>query len=117
MSQSKVGLSGAHGLSALIPRRRNGRCRGFSIGLLFSEDPVGRFGQVSGRGADGVRMALAPGDALVEATDVAARRAAAIEADGVRRFDEGPLEVAIDVGAGPKRVLPPLAWTRGVVPA
>src|ERR671919_250129 len=70
MSQSKVGLSGAHGLSALIPRRRNGRCRGFSIGLLFSEDPVGRFGQVSGHGADGLLMALAPGDALVEAAGV-----------------------------------------------
>jgi hypothetical protein len=45
-------------------------------------------------------MALAPGDALVEATDVAARCAAAIEADGVGRFDERPLEVAIDVWAG-----------------
>src|SRR5919106_5632441 len=102
MSQSKVGLSGAHGLSALIPRRRNGRCRGFSIGLLFSEDPVGRFGQVSGHGADGLLMALAPGDALVEAADVAARRAAAVEADGVRPLDEGPLGGAIDVGAGPE---------------
>ena len=45
-------------------------------------------------------MALAPGDALVEATEVAAWRAAAMEADCVRRFDEGPLEVAIDVWAG-----------------
>src|SRR5262249_21356377 len=51
-------------------------------------------------GADGLLMALAPGDALVEATDVAARRAATIEADGIGRFDEGPLEVAIDIGAG-----------------
>jgi len=55
---------------------------------------------MSGHGADGFLVALAPGDALVEATDVAARRAAAIEADGVCRFDEPPLEVAIDVWAG-----------------
>src|SRR6266571_4138708 len=88
MSQSKVELPGAHGLSALIPRRRNGHCVRFPIGLLFSEDPVGRCGEMSGHGADGLLMALAPGDALVEATDVAARRAAAIEADGVGRFDE-----------------------------
>src|SRR5262245_4405324 len=107
MSQSKVELPGAHGLSALIPRRRNGGGLRVPIGLLFREDPVRRFGQMSGHGADGFLVALAPGDALVEATDVAARRAAAIEADGVCRFDEPPLEVAIDVGAGrPKAGLP-----------
>lgn len=47
---------------------------------------------MSSHGADGFLVALAPGDALVEATDVTARRAAAIEADGVGGFDEGPLE-------------------------
>jgi hypothetical protein len=51
MSQSKVELPGAHGLSALIPRRRNGHCVRFPIGLLFSGDPVGRFGEMSGHGA------------------------------------------------------------------
>src|SRR5262245_34005880 len=100
MSQSKVGLSGAHGLSALIPRRRNGRCLRFAIGLLFSEDPVRCFGQMSGQGADRLLMTLAPGDTLVEASDVTARRAATIEANGIRGFDEGPLEIAIDVRAG-----------------
>jgi len=50
-------------------------------------------------GADGLRMALAPGDALVEATDVAVRVAAAHQTDRVGGFDEGPLEVAVDVGA------------------
>src|SRR5919204_6333423 len=100
MSQSKVGLSGAHGLSALIPRRRNGRCLRFPIGLLFSENPVRCFGQVSGHRADGLLVALAPGDALVKTTDVTVRRASAIEADGVGGFDEGPLEVAIDVRPG-----------------
>jgi hypothetical protein len=49
---------------------------------------------MSGHGADGLLVALAPGDALVEATDVTARRAATIEADGVRGFDEGPLQFA-----------------------
>src|SRR4029453_12527136 len=59
-------------------------------------------------------MALAPGDALVEATDVAARCAAAIEADGVGRFDERPLEVAIDVWAGrPEAGLPATGGDRG----
>jgi hypothetical protein len=117
---TKVELLGAHGLSALIPRRRDGRCFRFAIGLLFSEDPVRRFGQMSSDRADGLLMTLAPGDALVEATDVTPRRAAAVEADCVGGFDEGPLEVAIDVWAGwpeASRVFPPLAWTRGVVPA
>jgi hypothetical protein len=45
------------------------------------------------------RMALASGDALVEATDMAVRVAAAHQTDRFRGFDEGPLEVAVDVGA------------------
>jgi hypothetical protein len=44
-------------------------------------------------------MALAPGDALVEVTDVAVRVAAAHQTDRVCGFDERPLEVAVDVGA------------------
>ena len=55
---------------------------------------------MASHGADGLLVALAPGDALVEATAVTARHAAAIEADCVRGFDEGPLEVAIDIRAG-----------------
>ena len=50
-------------------------------------------------GADGLGMALAPGDALVEATGVAVRVAAAHQTDRVRGFDECPFEVAVDVGA------------------
>src|SRR5438552_4165898 len=90
----------SHGLSALIPRGRNGRCLGFPIGLLFREDPIGCFGQMAGHGPDRLLVALAPGDAFVEARDVAAGRAAAIETDRVGGFDEGPLEVAVDVWAG-----------------
>src|SRR4029450_14092483 len=55
---------------------------------------------MAGDGPDGFLVALAPGAALVEASDVAAGRAAAIEADCVRGFNEGPLEVAVDIGAG-----------------
>src|SRR4029450_3405765 len=72
----------------------------FPIELLFREDPVRRFGQMAGDGPDRLLVAFAPGDALVEASAVAVRRPAAIEADGVRGFNEGPLEVAVDVGAG-----------------
>src|SRR5215467_10914613 len=100
MSQSKVELPGAHGLYALIPRGRNSRGVGFPIGLLFSEDPVRGFGQMPGDGSDGLLMAFAPSDAFVEATDVAARPPAAIEADRVGGFDERPLEIVVDVGAG-----------------
>src|SRR5215475_9073723 len=100
MSQSKVEPLKGHGLSALIPRGRNGRWVRFAVGLLFSEDPVRGFGQMSSKSADGFLVALGPGEAFVEASDVTTRRAAAIEADGVGGFDEGPLEVAIDVGAG-----------------
>jgi hypothetical protein len=54
---------------------------------------------MAGDGRDGGRVAFAPSETLVEPTDVAPRRAA-IEADRVRGFDEGPFEVAVDVGAG-----------------
>jgi hypothetical protein len=111
MSQSKVGPPEAHGLSALIPRRRDGGSLGFPIGLLFREDPVGGFGQMAGDGPDRLLMALALGDALVEASDAAARRAAAIETDRVRGFDESPLKVAVDVWAGrPEACSPPPRW-------
>ena len=78
----------SHGLSALIPRGRNGRWLWFPIELLFREDPVGRFGQMAGDGPDRLLVAFAPGDALVEASAVAVRRPAAIEADGVGGFHE-----------------------------
>ena len=59
------------------------------------------FREMPGHRPNGFRVPLAPRDPLVEATDVAARRAPACEADRVRRFDERPLEVAGDI------------WTRG----
>src|SRR5437667_1804610 len=61
--------------------------------------PVGRLGQMASHGADGFGMALAPGDALIEAADVAARPARAVDADRVGRFDERPLEIPVHVGA------------------
>src|SRR3989442_2357713 len=101
MSQSTSELPEAHGLVALIPRGRNGRRLGLSIGFLFAEDPIRRFGQVPGHCPDGLRVALALGDAVVESTDVAVRLASAHEADRVPGFDERPLEVAVDVPAEP----------------
>src|ERR671919_2965640 len=88
MSQSKLELPGAHGEVALIPCRRNGGCPGLSIRFLFAEEPKRGLGEMPRHGADGLRMALAPGDALVEATDVAVRVAAAHQTDRVRGFDE-----------------------------
>src|ERR687892_1145821 len=99
MSRSKLELPGAHGEVALIPCRRNGGCPGLAIRFLFAEEPKRGLGEMPRHGADGLRMALAPGDALVEATDVAVRVAAAHQTDRVRGFDECPLEVAVDVGA------------------
>src|SRR5262249_61213740 len=51
--------------------------------------------------ADVLWMALAPVYALVDASDMAVRVAAAHETDRVRGVDECPLEVAVDVGAEP----------------
>src|SRR2546425_9146782 len=81
MSQSTSELPEAHGLVALIPRGRNGRRLGLSIGFLFAEDPIRRFGQVPGHCPDGLRVALALGDALVESTDVAVRLLSAPEGE------------------------------------
>src|SRR5918996_565580 len=100
MSQSTVELPGAQGPPALIPRGRNGRCLRFPIGFLFAEDPIRRFGQMPGHGPDGLRVALAPGYAVIEATHMAVRRAPAPDADRVRGFDERPFEIAVDVRAG-----------------
>src|SRR5512134_2063729 len=101
MSQSTSELPRAHGLGALIPRGRTGRQLGLTIGFLLAEDPIRRFGQMPGHRPDGLRVALAQGDALVESTDVAVRLASAHEADRVGGFDEGPLEVAVDVRTEP----------------
>src|SRR4029453_477792 len=101
MSQSTLELPGAHGEVALIPCRRNGGRLGLAIRFLFAEEPIRGFREMARHGADGLRMALALGDALVEATDVAVRIAATHQTDRVRGFDEGPLEVAVDVGAEP----------------
>jgi hypothetical protein len=72
----------------------------FSIGLPFAQDPIRRFGQMSGHCPNGLRVALAPGDAVIETAHVAACRAAPRETDRVRRFDERPLEVAVGCPRG-----------------
>src|SRR2546428_13323293 len=80
----------SHGLSALIPRGRNGGGVWFAIGFLFGEDPIRRFGEMAGQGPDGLLVALAPGDALVEARDVAARGAAGVWAKSGCGFGQSP---------------------------
>jgi hypothetical protein len=45
------------------------------VGFLFAQDPKRRFGQVPGQRPDGLGVALAAGDAVAQATDVAAGRA------------------------------------------
>src|SRR5262245_26447960 len=52
-----------------------------------------------GHRPDGLRVALPSGHAFIEPAHVAVRRAAPGEANRVRRFDEGPLEVTVDVWA------------------
>src|SRR5207245_6390938 len=101
MSQSLAELQRAHGRFALIPRGRNSGGLRFATRFLFAQDPIGRFGEMPGYGADRLRMALAPRHALVETTNVAVRRAAARLADRVRGFDEGPFQVVVHVGAEP----------------
>jgi hypothetical protein len=82
-------------------------CLRFAIGLPFAQHPIRRFGQMPGHRPDGFRVVLAPRHPLVEATDVAARGAPARKPDRVRRFDERPFEVAVDVRPGrPKAGLP-----------
>src|SRR5207245_2137 len=105
----------SHGLAALIPRGRNGGGVWFAIGFLFGEDPIRRFGEMAGQGPDGLLVALAPGDALVEASDVAARGAAAVEADRGGGFAEGRLEIAVDVWPGrPAAGLAAVGGARGL---
>ncbi len=71
-----------------------------------------------GHGTDGLGVAFAPGDALIETTDVTVGGAPAPDADRVGRFDEGPLEVVVDVGAEPSEAgLPAAGVDAGVVPA
>src|SRR3989442_5163079 len=49
----------SHGLSALIPRGRNGGGLWFPVGFLFREGPIGCFGEMAGPGAESPLVALA----------------------------------------------------------
>ena len=92
--------SGSSGATRAPPPWTKRPTRRFPVGFVFAEDPKCRFGEMPRHGPDGLRVALAPGDTLVEATDVAVRRAPPPDADRVRGFDERPFEVAIDVRTG-----------------
>src|SRR5262245_50672528 len=101
MSQSKFELPGAHGEATLIPRRRHSGRLGLTIRFLFAEKPIRSSREMPRYGADSLRMALPPCDALVETTDVPLRVAPAPHTVRVGGFTEGPLEVAVDVRAEP----------------
>jgi hypothetical protein len=63
---------------------------------------------MSGYRPDGLRVTLAPRDPFIEPADVTRPRAPTRQTDRIRRFDEGPLQVTVDVGArGTKSGLPP----------
>src|SRR5262249_15048791 len=66
-----------------------------------------RFGQVPGYCTDGLRVALPTGDTFIKTTDVTSGRTPTGQADRVRRLDECPFEIAVDVGASrPEAHLP-----------
>ena len=46
---------------------------------------------------DGLRLALAPRDPFIQPADVTRPRAPTRQTDRIRRFDEGPLQVTVDV--------------------
>src|SRR5215467_2316390 len=98
MSQSTVELRGAHGATrAYPPADETADALGFPVGLLFAEHPIRRFGEMPSYGPNRLRVALPPGQALIEATRVAVGHPPAMQTDRVRRFDECPLEVAVDL--------------------
>jgi len=74
-----------------------GRAAGSRVRLPLGQDPIAGLGQVARDGPDRLRVALSLLDARRAATDLPVRPDPAMEADGTRRFDEGPLEVAVDV--------------------
>src|SRR2546428_5620854 len=91
--------SGSSGATRAYPPWTNGRRLRFPIGFVFAEDPKRRFGQMPGHGPDGLRVALAPGNANIEATHVALRRPPVRDTDRVGGFDECPFEIPVDVRA------------------
>src|SRR5262245_39574798 len=106
------------GHARLSPADETADALGFPVGLLFAEHPIRRFGEMPSYGPNRLRVALPPGQALIEATRVAVGRPPAMQTDRVRRCDECPVEIQADSGrAGSNRLFPPLACTAGVVPA
>ena len=73
---------------------------------------------MAGYGHDRFGMSFIGLDSLVELNRMTIRPPVLVEYHHIGSFDEGPLEVMINVGRVlPKRVFPPLELTRGTVPA
>ena len=82
----------------LSPMNEPARRLRFSIRLLFTQHPIRRFSQMPGYRPDRLGVTPTPRHAVIQPTDVARCRTPARQTDRVRRFDEGALEVAVDVG-------------------
>jgi hypothetical protein len=106
------------GISRLSPVDDTAEFLWFTIRFFFAQDPVRRFGQVPGYCTDGLRVALPTGDAFVKTTHVTRGRTPTGQADRIRRLDECPFEIAVDVRARrPEAHLPAARVDTGVVPA
>src|SRR5215472_16112947 len=66
------------GHARLSPADETADALGFPVGLLFAEHPIRRFGEMPSYGPDRLRVAIPPGQALIEATHVAVGRAPAM---------------------------------------
>jgi len=110
MSQSTASFEELRGRARLSPVDDTADALGFPIDLLFAEHPIRRFGEMPSHGLDRLRAALPPARRSLEATHVAVGPAPAMQTDRVRRFDERPLEVAINIR--PRRSEPALPAAR-----
>ena len=70
-----------------------------AVGFAFAQHPIACLGQMAGDGDDGASVALAGSEASIQQADVAFAVGAQMRGAG-GGFDEGPLEVAVDVAAG-----------------
>ena len=71
---------------------------GRAVGFTLAQHPVACLGQVSGDGDNGATVALFGREALIEQSDVSFAVSAQM-GGAVGGFDEGPLEIAVDVAA------------------
>ncbi|HEX4029128.1 MAG TPA: hypothetical protein VHX20_02130 [Terracidiphilus sp.] len=69
-----------------------------AIGFSLQQHPIACLGQMAGNGDDGAAVALAGCETLIKQTDVAFALRAQM-GGAIGGFDEGPLEVTVDIAA------------------